>query len=162
VERVTISLEESLLAELDRYIARKGYQNRSEAIRDLARSGLEQAAVEVAGSRHCVAALVYVYDHRYGIADLPQARQHAEAIEVGHDEVEHDAVEAVAAEQHGRRRFAGLGDRGLMAELANHVVEQPALDRIVVDNENASGHGNTPYATCAVSKHIARVALRGR
>jgi hypothetical protein len=31
------------------------YQNRSVAIRDLARSGLEQAAVEVAGSRTCVA-----------------------------------------------------------------------------------------------------------
>jgi CopG family nickel-responsive transcriptional regulator len=41
----------------------RGYQNRSEAIRDLARSGLERAAVEVAGSRRCVAALVYVYDH---------------------------------------------------------------------------------------------------
>lgn len=41
----------------------RGYQNRSEAIRGLARSGLERAAVEVAGSRRCVAALVYVYDH---------------------------------------------------------------------------------------------------
>ena len=41
MERVTISLEESLLAEFDRYIARKGYQNRSEAIRDLVRDRLE-------------------------------------------------------------------------------------------------------------------------
>jgi CopG family nickel-responsive transcriptional regulator len=63
MQRVTITLDDDLMADLDRIIAARGYQNRSEAIRDLARSGLEQAAVEVAGSRHCVATLVYVYDH---------------------------------------------------------------------------------------------------
>ena len=63
MQRVTITLDDDLMADLDRIIAARGYQNRSEAIRDLARSGLEQAAVEVAGSRRCVAALVYVYDH---------------------------------------------------------------------------------------------------
>ena len=63
MQRVTITLDDDLIDDLDRIIAARGYQNRSEAIRDLARSGLEQAAVEVAGSRHCVAALVYVYDH---------------------------------------------------------------------------------------------------
>ena len=63
MQRVTITLDDDLMADLDRIIATRGYQNRSEAIRDLARSGLEQAAVEVAGSKHCVAALVYVYDH---------------------------------------------------------------------------------------------------
>ena len=63
MQRVTITLDDDLMADLDRIIASRGYQNRSEAIRDLARSGLEQAAVEVAGARPCVAALVYVYDH---------------------------------------------------------------------------------------------------
>jgi CopG family nickel-responsive transcriptional regulator len=63
MQRVTITLDDDLMHDLDRIIAARGYQNRSEAIRDLARSGLEQAAVEVAGSRTCVAALVYVYDH---------------------------------------------------------------------------------------------------
>lgn len=55
MQRVTITLDDDLMADLDRIIAARGYQNRSEAIRDLARSGLEQAAVEVAGSRTCVA-----------------------------------------------------------------------------------------------------------
>lgn len=63
MQRVTITLDDDLMADLDRIIAARGYQNRSEAIRDLARSGLEQAAVEVADTRNCVAALVYVYDH---------------------------------------------------------------------------------------------------
>lgn len=63
MQRVTITLDDDLMADLDRIIATRGYQNRSEAIRDLARTGLEQAAVEVAGARNCVATLVYVYDH---------------------------------------------------------------------------------------------------
>jgi CopG family nickel-responsive transcriptional regulator len=70
MQRVTITLDDDLMADLDRIIAARGYQNRSEAIRDLARSGLEQAAVEVAGSRQCVATLVYVYDHH--ARDLPK------------------------------------------------------------------------------------------
>lgn len=63
MQRVTITLDDDLMADLDRLIARQGYQNRSEAIRDLARAGLQQAAQDGGGSGECVAALVYVYDH---------------------------------------------------------------------------------------------------
>lgn len=63
MQRVTITLDEELMGELDRLIAVRGYQNRSEAIRDLTRAGLRQAAAEAGGSTDCVAALVYVYDH---------------------------------------------------------------------------------------------------
>ena len=63
MQRVTITIDDELDAELDRFMVARGYDNRSEAIRDLARSGLQQAAVEVGGPRPCVAALVYVYDH---------------------------------------------------------------------------------------------------
>jgi CopG family nickel-responsive transcriptional regulator len=63
MQRVTITIDDELMAELDRLIAARGYQNRSEAIRDLARVGLQQAASETAPDQDCVAALVYVYDH---------------------------------------------------------------------------------------------------
>jgi CopG family transcriptional regulator, nickel-responsive regulator len=63
MQRVTITIDDGLADELDRFMAGRGYANRSEAMRDLARSGLQQAATEVAGSRPCVAALVYLYDH---------------------------------------------------------------------------------------------------
>ena len=63
MQRVTITLDDELMAELDRVIAQRGYQNRSEAIRDLARTGIRQAVEETGTSRDCVAALVYVYDH---------------------------------------------------------------------------------------------------
>jgi CopG family nickel-responsive transcriptional regulator len=61
--RITITIDDELAEELDHFMAGRGYANRSEAIRDLARSGLQQAATEVAGSRPCVAALVYIYNH---------------------------------------------------------------------------------------------------
>jgi CopG family nickel-responsive transcriptional regulator len=63
MQRVTITLDDELMTELDRIIAARGYQNRSEAIRDLARAGIRQAAETVDKQRDCVAALVYVYDH---------------------------------------------------------------------------------------------------
>lgn len=63
MQRVTVTLDDELLTEIDRLVAVRGYQNRSEAIRDLARAGIRQAAEATAASRDCVAALVYVYDH---------------------------------------------------------------------------------------------------
>src|ERR1700751_1682918 len=63
MQRVTITIDDELMTELDRIIAARGYQNRSEAIRDLARAGIRQAAETLDAQRDCVAALIYVYDH---------------------------------------------------------------------------------------------------
>ena len=63
MQRATIALDDEFVDELDRVIAERGYQNRSEAIRDLARAGMRLAAEESSTSGDCVAALVYVYDH---------------------------------------------------------------------------------------------------
>jgi CopG family nickel-responsive transcriptional regulator len=94
MQRVTITIDDELDAELDRFMRARGYANRSEVIRDLARSGLQQAAVEVSGSRPCLAALVYVYDHEarelpkrlvrdfHGRHDLAQATLH---VHLDHD-----------------------------------------------------------------------------
>jgi CopG family nickel-responsive transcriptional regulator len=62
MQRITITLDDELVAELDQLIAAKGYRGRSEAMRDLARAGLQQALLETDGASTCVAALVYVYD----------------------------------------------------------------------------------------------------
>jgi CopG family transcriptional regulator, nickel-responsive regulator len=70
MHRVTITIDDDLDADLDRFMKARGYDNRSEAIRDLARSGLQQAAMEVGGAHPCVAALVYVFDH--GARELPK------------------------------------------------------------------------------------------
>ncbi len=67
MQRITITLDDDLMKELDAMIAEHGYQNRSEAIRDFTRAGMQQAAQdkgnEKGKSGECVAALVYVYDH---------------------------------------------------------------------------------------------------
>ncbi len=63
MQRITITLDDDLMAELDRFMTARGYDNRSEAIRDLARTGVLQAAEEANQKGPCVAAVVYVYDH---------------------------------------------------------------------------------------------------
>jgi CopG family nickel-responsive transcriptional regulator len=63
MQRITITIEDDLLAEIDEAAEQRGYQNRSEIIRDLARAGLQRSAEDAAPSGQCVAALVYVYDH---------------------------------------------------------------------------------------------------
>ena len=75
MERVTISLEEALLTDFDRYIARKGYQNRSEAIRDLVRDRLEADAGEDPAG-YSVGCVSYVYNHHQ--RDLAQRLTNAQ------------------------------------------------------------------------------------
>jgi CopG family transcriptional regulator, nickel-responsive regulator len=62
MQRVTITIDDDLLAEIDAAASARGYQNRSEIFRDLARAGLQQSTKST-DSGNCVAALVYVYDH---------------------------------------------------------------------------------------------------
>ncbi len=70
MQRVTITIDDELDAELGRFMRARGYDNRSEAIRDLARAGLQQAVVEKGGTGPCVAALVYLFDHE--VRELPK------------------------------------------------------------------------------------------
>ena len=60
--RVTISLEEPLLAAFDTVIEARGYANRSEAIRDLIRDHLLHVQGE-SGTAEQVAVVTIVYDH---------------------------------------------------------------------------------------------------
>lgn len=61
LKRFSISLEEELLAGFDKYIAAKGYSNRSEAIRDLIRKA--QVNEEWAKDREVVGVVTLVFDH---------------------------------------------------------------------------------------------------
>ena len=65
LERVGISLEDSLLKQFDRLSERRGYQNRSEAIRDLIRDQLvqEQWSEKDDDGGEKVAVVSLVYDH---------------------------------------------------------------------------------------------------
>lgn len=63
MQRLTVTLDDDLVAELDRFMEGHNYENRSEAFRDLVRAGLRSVSDEVRGSKECVGAMVYVYDH---------------------------------------------------------------------------------------------------
>jgi CopG family nickel-responsive transcriptional regulator len=61
LSRTGVSLEDDLLKEFDRLIAKRGYANRSEAIRDMIREALLTEAV--ATNKPVVGTLTLVYDH---------------------------------------------------------------------------------------------------
>lgn len=60
--RFGISLDAKLLREFDRLIKRKGYTNRSEAIRDLIRDNLVREQWEL-GTAEAVGTITLVYNH---------------------------------------------------------------------------------------------------
>jgi len=62
IERVGVSLEKELLDSFDKLITEKGYQSRSEAIRDLIRQQLSSQRLSN-DKAEAVAAVVLVYDH---------------------------------------------------------------------------------------------------
>lgn len=63
MQRWTISVDDDLAAEFDRFVLGKGYSNRSEAFRDLARKELGQANMEEGKAKCCVATVSYIYNH---------------------------------------------------------------------------------------------------
>jgi CopG family transcriptional regulator, nickel-responsive regulator len=146
MQRVTITIDDELDEELDRYMRARGYDNRSEALRDLARAGLQQAALEVAGSRACVAALIYVYDHE--ARDLPKRlthdfhERHDLAQATLHMHLDHDScMEVTVLKGRGAdvQNFANhvIAERGVRH---GHVVYLPA-DGMHDHNLN-HGHGH--------------------
>jgi CopG family nickel-responsive transcriptional regulator len=66
LNRFGVSIEEDLLADFDRLIARKGYANRSEAIRALIRSLLLDTRVEEDPEAEVIGTLTLAYDHHSG------------------------------------------------------------------------------------------------
>src|SRR5579862_4579832 len=143
MQRVTITIDDELDAELDRFMKARGYANRSEAIRDLARSGLQQAATEVGGTRPCVAALVYLYDHE--ARDLPKRLtrdfhdRHDLAQATLHMHLDHDSCMEVTVLK-GRGSDVQEFADGIIAERGvrhGHVVYLPA------EATHHHGHGET-------------------
>ncbi|HHN46231.1 MAG TPA: nickel-responsive transcriptional regulator NikR [Planctomycetes bacterium] len=64
IERIGISIEGELLDGFDGWIRRRGYTNRSEAVRDLVRAALLEEEWS-AGTGEAAAVLVLVYEHHF-------------------------------------------------------------------------------------------------
>lgn len=63
MERITMSLDESLARDFDQLIKDRGYASRSEAMRDLLRREVEAHRQARDTRTYCVASLSYVYNH---------------------------------------------------------------------------------------------------
>jgi CopG family transcriptional regulator, nickel-responsive regulator len=139
VPRVTITVDDDFAAEIDSFMSARGYDNRSEAIRDLARSGLQQASAEIGGSRPCVAVLIYTYDHE--VRDLPRRltrdfhHRHDLAQTTLHMHLDHESCLEVTL-------LKGRGSE--VQELADHIIAERGVrhGRVVyLPADGAHDHG---------------------
>lgn len=100
MERLTISMSDEFAAELSAFMERHGYANRSEAVRDLARLGLDRARIDHSISGDCVATLSYVFNHH--IRELPKRLtdayhdHHGHQVATMHVHLDHDNCLEVA------------------------------------------------------------------
>ena len=99
LQRIGVSLDEKLLCQFDRAIEKKGYTNRSEAIRDLIRESLTSKRL-AEPDIEAIAAVFVVYDHHQSkLARKLMELQHSQFlktissihIHLGH----HDCLEVI-------------------------------------------------------------------
>jgi len=147
MERITISVSDEFAAELAAFVASNRYDNRSEAVRDLARLGLRRARLEQAATGACVATLSYVFDHH--ARELPRRltdahhAHHDLQVATMHVHLDHDnclevaVLRGAAAEV---RDFASrvIAERGVMHGEVRFVPVQ-------IDTA-AHPHGGVPHS----------------
>ncbi len=88
IERFTVSMDGPLLEEFDRRNQEMGYDNRSEAIRDLVRDCLDKRRMWVSDNVRVVATVTLIYDH------------HVSEITDRLNEIQHDHGELVVCSLH--------------------------------------------------------------
>lgn len=114
LQRFGVSMPEGLLEEFDQHIAREGYDNRSEALRDLIRDHL--VSVQWAESdAEVVGVITLVYDHHvYGLEEHlveEQHKYHQQVLCATHVHLdEHNCVEVIVVRGRGSEVQA-LADR---------------------------------------------------
>jgi CopG family nickel-responsive transcriptional regulator len=142
MQRITITLDDDLADALGAFMAARGYENRSEALRDLARMGMQQAAESDGAIGPSAAALAYVCDH--DVRDL--ARRLAALQHDRHDLA--TATLAMPLDHHSRLEVALLrGPADAVRQYAEQVfaergVRHGRLTLIPVEPEEAQhAHG---------------------
>ena len=138
MERFTISLDDQLAHEFDALIERRGYSNRSEAVRDILRAHLDKLREESVADANCVANLSYVYNHHErDLAERLTVLQHDHhdlTISTMHAHLDHDhCIESVLLK--GRSRdVRGFAD----AISAERGVRHGQLNLVTVEIDHPS------------------------
>lgn len=142
MQRVTVTLDDDLMADIDAIMAERGYANRSEAIRDLARAGLSRARVEK-GEGTCVAALVYVYDH--AARDLSRRLTNAH-----HDHHDLSVSSLHVHLDHGTCMEVSVlkGEVGAVRHFADHVIAERSVrhgELVLIPDGGATSAGRVGH-----------------
>ena len=122
MKRLTMSLDDHLADAFEAIVKERGYENRSEAFRDLLRSDLVQAQQVQEPHAPCIATLSYVYDHHQRqlaarLTDL-QHQHHELTISTTHAHLDHDhCVEVVILR----------GPTKKIQDFAKSVITQPGV-----------------------------------
>ncbi len=58
MQRITITIDDDLAQEIDKLAQARGYQNRSETVRDLVRAGIAHTRSDMAAWSECVASVI--------------------------------------------------------------------------------------------------------
>lgn len=155
MERFTISLDVDLAREFDELIAQRGYRNRSEAMRDLLRSHLEQARQARADSAYCVANLSYVYNHHEReLAERLTALQHGHhdlTVATLHAHLDHDHCLESAILKGPTAQVRAFAE----ALIAERGVRHGSLNVVSVDIDQGShSHGYAPRGKGTPHLHL--------
>lgn len=113
LNRIGVAIDADLLERFDRFIAKQGYTNRSEAFRDLIRDRLVNAAVE-ASDATVVGSITLIYNHHTRLlpeklADL-QHESHDLIISTTHVHLDHDTCLEVVVVKGESKRVQKLAD----------------------------------------------------
>ncbi|RAI42295.1 nickel-responsive transcriptional regulator NikR [Rhodoplanes roseus] len=167
MQRVTIAIDDDLLEALDALCAKRGYQTRSEAIRDMVRQADAAERTRRDGDAECVAALAYVYEHE--TRDLArrlansQHEHHDLSVATLHVHLSHDDCLEVAVLRGNVGEVSAFADSVITQRGVRHgqlyiVPESPRSDQHGQAHEHPHGHGHAH----AHRDHAPSTALQGR
>jgi len=123
LSRIGVSLDSALLRRFDAFIANKGYENRSEAFRDLIRDRLVGTAV-ISADANVVGTVTLIYDHHARLlpdklADL-QHESHEIVISTLHAHLDLETCLEVILLRGTSRKVQALADRLISMKGVRH------------------------------------------
>jgi CopG family nickel-responsive transcriptional regulator len=160
MKRLTMSLDDNLADAFDALVRARGYENRSEAFRDLLRHDLGQKRQIERPDGPCIATLSYLYNHHQRqlanrLADM-QHEHHQLTVSSTHVHLDHKhCIETVI--------LRGRTDE--VQAFAQVVIAQPGVSHgqlhvVPVDLRRAHGHDHLEPATGPRPSPKARAASR--
>lgn len=147
MKRLTMSLDDDLADAFEALVRSRGYENRSEAFRDLLRQDLGNARLLGNPDEPCIATLSYVYDHHQRqlaarLADF-QHDHHDLTVSTMHVHLDHEhCLETVVLR--GRTAAVQAFADTLMAQSG---VSHGHLHLVPMQTHHAHGHAHQKPAT---------------